>query len=498
MLLKYLPSQYNGTDYSGRRVYNFDLGDGGGGGGSTPQPTQISQLTIPEYAQPYMETLLGKAQALTSSPYQTYDQNRIAGPTEAQLAARADVAGMTAPAQYQTATDMATKAGLQALSGSQYTPGQFTAQQVTAPSLTNYQMGPAQNVSAQQMTAPEMQAAQTGYRPDLEYFQMAGPEMFGQEQVNQYMSPYIRNVLDVQKEQAIRDAQQGQLMQNLGAARQGTYGGARQLLAGTERERNLGFNLANIEAQGLQAAYQNAQQQFERDRAAGMQTGAQNLAAKLGVQQLGTQTGLQTALANLSSQQQANVQNQAAKLQAMGMNQEQALRAALANQQAGLTVGQQNLQALLGVQQLGAGQNLQSQLANQDALMRAQQMAEQSRQFGGTLGLQGAQTALQSALGLGQIGTAQQQSALDLAKAQEAFGALDQQQQQQLMNLQYQDFLTQQQYPYKQLGFMSDLLRGSANLAGAGGTTMYQAPPSLYSQLGGLGLAGLGMYNLTK
>jgi hypothetical protein len=62
----------------------------------------------------------------------------------------------------------------------------------------------------------------------------------------------------------------------------------------------------------------------------------------------------------------------------------------------------------------------------------------------------------------------------------------------------YQDFLAQQRYPYSQIGFMSDLLRGSANLAQSGGRAIYDAPASPLSQVAGLGLAGLGMYNMTK
>jgi len=77
--------------------------------------------------------------------------------------------------------------------------------------------------------------------------------------VQQYMSPYIRNVLDVQKAEAIRDAEKGQLVQNLGAARQGTYGGARQLLAQSEATRNLQTKLGQIEAQGMQSAFDAAQ-----------------------------------------------------------------------------------------------------------------------------------------------------------------------------------------------------------------------------------------------
>lgn len=293
------------------------------------QPTQVSQVTIPEYAQPYAERMLGKAEAITGSPYQTYGGQRIAQSTPEQQAARQQVAGMQQPGQFGAGTGLVGAGGLSALAaGQQY-------------------MGMA--------TSPEAQQA--------------------------FMSPYMQNVVDVQKAQAIRDAQQAQLAQNLGAARQGTYGGARQLLATTERERNLGQNLANIQAAGLQKAYEAAQQ---------------------------------------------------------------------------------------------------------------------AQQFGTTTGLQGAQAATQAGLGLGQLGTASQQAALQRAQAQEQFGGLGQAEQQKAMDLAYQDFLTQQQYPYKQLGFMSDILRGSANLAATGGKAIYEAPPSMLSQVGGLGLGALGLYNLTK
>jgi hypothetical protein len=196
-----------------------------------------------------------------------------------------------------------------------------------------------------------------------------------------FMSPYMQNVVDVQKQQALRDAQQAQLAGNLGAARQGTYGGARQLLATTERERNLADQMGKIQATGLQSAY------------------------------------------------------------------DQAMK---------------------------------------------------SMQFGTQAGLQGAQQAAQAGLGLGQLGTQQQAAAIDLAKAQEAFGGMSQAEQQKAMDMQYQDFLAQQQHPYKQLGFMSDILRGSANLAGTGGKAIYEAPPSMISQLAGAGLGAASIYNLMK
>jgi hypothetical protein len=79
-----------------------------------------------------------------------------------------------------------------------------------------------------------------------------------------YMSPYMQNVVEIQKQQAIEDAQRAQLGANLGAARQGTYGGARQTLAQTQREAALNKQLSDIQAQGLQSAFDQAQksQQF--------------------------------------------------------------------------------------------------------------------------------------------------------------------------------------------------------------------------------------------
>lgn len=75
------------------------------------------------------------------------------------------------------------------------------------------------------------------------------------------------------------------------------------------------------------------------------------------------------------------------------------------------------------------------------------------------------------------------------------FGALQQESQQKPLDIAYQDFLNQQNYPYKQLGFMSDLIRGTPT-GQSSTTTMYQAPPSMTSQLAGLGTAAYGASKL--
>ena len=290
-----------------------------------PQPTSTSQTTIPEYAKPYAEKMLGKAEAATEAPYQTYGGQRLATATPEQQAVRQNVAGMQQPGQFAAGTGLAAAGGLGALGAGQ------------------------------------------------QYMQMATDP--GAQQA--FMSPYMQNVVELQKQEAIRDAQKGQLGQNLAAARQGTYGGARQTLAGTERERNLQEQLAKIQAAGSQSAY--------------------------------------------------------------------------------------------------------------DQAVKAQQFATQA-------GIQGAQAATQAGSTLGQLGIGQQQTFGDLSKLQSAAAAQDQAERQRALDLQYQDFITQQQYPYKQLGFMSDILRGSSNLAGTGGKTVYEQQPSLLSQITGPGLLGLGLY----
>ena len=427
--------------------------------GKSTQPTatstNVTQTNLPEYAKPYFENVMQRTQSWANKPYEAYQFQRSTdlGMTPAEQQIQANTLAMSAPKQFADASGLASAAGQGSLRAADYGPAQFSAQQIGMPNLQQYraqdpgmiapgqysaaQMGAAQtqfnpelqqfqmerarDITAGNYTAPKMDAAQTQFQANLERFQMAGPERFGQAQASEYMSPYIRNVLDVQKREATTDARKAQLAQDLGAARQGTYGGARQVLAATERERALGQQMGDIEARGLQAAYESSQGQFERDRTAQMAAQQANLQAALGVQELGTKTGLESALANLSAAQQTNVQNMAAQLQTQGLNAEQAMRAALANQQADLSYGQANLQAAMGTQQLGTQTGLQAALANLDAASQAnvQNLTAQNQMTG-----MNADQALRAALAnqQAQAGTSQQNLQAALATQQLGVG----------------------------------------------------------------------------
>lgn len=123
------------------------------------------------------------------------------------------------------------------------------------------------------------------------------------------------------------------------------------------------------------------------------------------------------------------------------------------------------------------------------------QLGEQSRQYGAGLGLQGLQTALTGAGQLGALGQQQFGQGMDVNKLQQAYGTQQQQQVQSGLSQQYEDFMAQKKFPYQQLEFQSNLLRGTPS-----GTTstMYAPAPSAASQALGFGTAALGVSQLMR
>jgi hypothetical protein len=128
----------------------------------------------------------------------------------------------------------------------------------------------------------------------------------------------------------------------------------------------------------------------------------------------------------------------------------------------------------------------------QQNFAREQALREQSRQYGAGLGIQGLQTAITGAGQMGALGGQQFQQGMDINKLQNLYGTQQQQVEQQKLTQNYQDFMNQQRYPYQQLEFMTNIMRGTPM-----GTvnTLYGGQPSTMSQLAG---AGLGLYGASK
>lgn len=222
---------------------------GGSGGGSPPPPppSTVTQQTsnIPEYFQPYLERLFERAEAVTTEPFQRYEGQRLATTTPQQKAA------------YQ---------GVEEMVGG-YKPYIATADLLTAQ-------------AAQQSTDPAAIASR--------------------------MSPYQQSVIDIQKREALRDA--NKLQQQIGASAvgAGAFGGSRQALQESELGRQTGQRLADIQAVGSQQAYQQAMNQLAADRAASLAAGQQFAGLGAQQQQLGL-AGL-GALETVGGTQQAQQQ----------------------------------------------------------------------------------------------------------------------------------------------------------------------------------------------
>ena len=119
--------------------------------------------------------------------------------------------------------------------------------------------------------------AATYYAPALSSTAVGTSEI-GTEDIQRRMDPFLQNVVDIAKREARRDedvARQGRAAQAVGA---GSFGGSRQAIVEAEAERNLGERLADIQAQGLSSAFQNAQRAAEQQRAREL-TGGRQFAA---------------------------------------------------------------------------------------------------------------------------------------------------------------------------------------------------------------------------
>lgn len=353
-----------------------------------------------------------------------------------------------------------------------------------------------------------VQAAQQGFGAGAQYAQQAtSPEAMGA-----YMSPYMQNVVDVQSQEARRQAdisRQGQKSQAVG---QGAFGGSRSAIVAAEGERNLATQLGQIQAQGSQQAYQQAQQaqQFGANLGLqGLQAGYQGL--QTGMQ--GTAQGMQGAQTGIQGQQ-AGMQGvgQAGQMYGLGMQGAglglQGTGQRLAAGQLGLQGTAQGMQGaqtgLQGVgQQLAGGQlglqGAQTGISGQQAGMQGAGVGlsgVQAATGAGQYGLQGLGTAGSAASTLGALGQTQYGQQMGINQAQMQAGALQQAQEQRGLDIAYQQYQDQLNYPYKQLAFQSDMFRGLPLSQSA--TTMYQNTGAMAPQLMGAGIAAYGASQRVK
>ena len=317
------------------------LGDGGGGGGGPSQTTTVN-TNIPEYARPYVETMLGAAQnelfnyetdaegnktPTTLKGYQAFSPDvskYFAGFQPLQQQAFGAAQGMAPVGQIGQATGIAGQVGQRAL-GTTYNPMEMTAQQ------------------------------------------------FGTPQASQYMSPYLEAALNPQIAAAQRQSQIEGQKQAGEAVGRGAYGGSRDALMRMERERGLAAQIEGIRSKGYQDAFTNAQAQFNADQARAMQAqqaniGQQQFGANLGLQGLQAAGQAASTLGSLGGQQFGQ-QQAAIELQNKLGTQQQQLEQAKIDQQIKDYANQQQW----AMQQLGNMSNLLRGLPMQSTTTAAYQ-----------------------------------------------------------------------------------------------------------------------------
>ena len=237
-------------------------------------------------------------------------------------------------------------------------------------------------------------------------------------------------------------------------------------------------------------------QQKAQQGAANLQTPGQFAPAT----QMAGISGVGSMMAGQNYAQQATDPNAVGAYMNPYLQQSLAPQLQLLNQQFGIQQAEQQGRATQAGAFGGTREALQGGLINQNQALAQQQMigqgynqafqqAQQAQQYGAGLGLQGYGQGIQAAGQLGGLGTAQLGAETNVLGTQGQFGQQQQDIQQRAIDQSIQNYQNAQNYPYMQLGFMSDLIRGTPVTNTT--ATQYQAQPSTMQQIGGaLGTAG--------
>lgn len=442
------------------------MSKGGGGGGV--QESVVTQTNLPEYAEPFFQELLGRTVYESTRPYEAFPGQRIAefDPFEQYgMQGMAEMAAAGSPQQITDASNIAANVGFQDVGmgmdiaggfrpqmqysgyragdidagydagflgqgydagqrGVGYQAGTFDPGYQARERQSGFDMGPLESGYQAGTFDPGYQARdiQSQYTGEMDLgpgFQagtIADPAT-----IEEYMNPYQQLVTDIEKREAQRqsDIQGANISQQ--AASSGGLGGYREAIMQSERERNLGQQLADIQTRGGQAAFDQAQQAFEADRAARLQEAQYGLTAagqldqaqqqrealSQSAYQAGEQARQRAAEMGMTAQQQADAARQAQeqfRQSAFGQTadvaaqreqfQQQAFQAAeQARQRAaemGMTAQQQEdaaRQAQERFQQDQFSQNEQMRLAQQQENRAVFQAQESARQEAARLGL---------------------------------------------------------------------------------------------------------------
>lgn len=249
-----------------------------------PSSQNISQTNLPEYVRPQFEALLKRAEGLAETTYQPFGGQRVA--TE----------GMGDINQAYDVTRGVAGSGIAGLPQAMGVIG------------SNVQAG--QNI-AQQAGQP---------------FQFTPAGQFTGDTVQQYMSPFMQNVVDEQSRRAIQQFNEQRGGRASQAVQAGAFGGSRQGVQEAIAERSLAEQLGGIQATGLQQAFEQGAGQFGADRSARLsaeqaQAGADAQSRQAQLQALGFSAEQAQQMVGLGGQERAASIQDAQLLENIGRSQ---------------------------------------------------------------------------------------------------------------------------------------------------------------------------------
>ena len=414
-----IPSKHNGYTRDGIRLYPMDSDD--------PAPDATTRITeqgpttekrtsstkLPDYVTANTKDIFAKAKTIGDTPYTAYGGPRVAEFTPDMLTAMERMRTQGVAGEINQAAGLAGLVGDRAMEvGSNLGPyAAYTGQgpsQYTAGTYNPYEaQGPAQYTASQ-------------YNP----YEMGG---FNAAVARQYMDPYMQNVVDIERRKAQEAADRQSAILSGQAAKQGAFGGSGAALQQRALTRDTAQELADIQNKGLSSAYNTARDRFAAEEAARESSRQFGAEADEASRQFGAKFGEESRISERD--------------------------AAEKSRQFGAEFGE-------GSRQFGAKFGEESRISERDA-------AEKSRQFGADyalagekLGLEGLQTSLDSANTLRGLGTDRFSQETDIIKNLGTSGDIQRQREQDLMDVDYADFLEKQGYDAKQLALQKSLTSG--------------------------------------
>ena len=399
--------------------------------GSAPTPGSTSsstQIQLPEWYTQYTTDMLGRAQGVANLPYAQYTGPRVAGFTPTELSGFEQTkaaAGAYQPFLNQAGAALGQAGGMSgmgAAAGDFATAAGMQGAKAAAPYLTQSAgmsaLSTAQPMFTQALT-PIQQAGQASALTAAQPFLGAASRTFPQA-AQEYMSPYLKNVVEQMGDIGVRQLQEkylpaigqefigaGQFSVGPGSTRMGEFG-ARAL-------RDTQEAILAEQSKALQAGYGQAADIYGQD------------VGRL-AQLAGTVGQLSTSDLNRMLESGVRVADIGAK---MGqLTSDDASRIA----EIGKATGQLTQQDAANLARIAESKG---QLTQQDAA-NLQNLASKYSMLGET------------AQGLGLRG----------AEAVTDVGAKERLMQQKNLDLAYQDFIAQRDYPKEQIKFLSDVLGG--------------------------------------